>query len=368
MTADATGGVFTYAAELTAHLAAAGVGVTLATLGPPLDRAQRRLLQGIPGLDVWEGPFRLEWMPDPWDDVARAGEWLLALAETVRPGVVHLNGYAHAALPWGAPTLVVAHSCVVSWWSAVRREPLPAGFHRYRCEVERGLAAARLVVAPSRAMLAVLRQHYGPLPRAVVVPNGRGPGGFRPGPKTALVFAAGRVWDEAKNLAALARVAGRLPWPVVLAGDLAPPGGSPVRLPGVRLLGRVPAGEVAGWLARAAVYALPARYEPFGLSVLEAALSGCALVLGDIPTLRELWDGAAVFVAPDDDEALVAAIGGLAGDAARRADLARRARARARALSAERMAAAYRVLYGGLRGEDAPAPGARALWPERAVA
>ncbi len=32
---------------------------------------------------------------------------------------------------------------------------------------------------------------------------------------------------------------------------------------------------------------LPARYEPFGLSVLEAALSGCALVLGDIPSLRE---------------------------------------------------------------------------------
>ena len=35
---------------------------------------------------------------------------------------------------------------------------------------------------------------------------------------------------------------------------------------------------------------LPARYEPFGLSILEAALSGCALVLGDLPSLRELWD------------------------------------------------------------------------------
>ena len=40
-----------------------------------------------------------------------------------------------------------------------------------------------------------------------------------------------------------------------------------------------------------------ALYEPFGLAVLEAAQAGCALVLSDIPTFRELWDGAALFVA-----------------------------------------------------------------------
>jgi hypothetical protein len=45
---------------------------------------------------------------------------------------------------------------------------------------------------------------------------------------------------------------------------------------------------------------LPARYEPFGLSVLEAALSGCALVPGDIASLRGNWDGVAEFVCPDD--------------------------------------------------------------------
>src|SRR3546814_4918927 len=61
---------------------------------------------------------------------------------------------------------------------------------------------------------------------------------------------------------------------------------------------------MAGWLGRATFFALPARYEPFGLAVLEAALSGCALVLGDIPTLRELWDGVAAFVPPGDIEAL----------------------------------------------------------------
>ena len=40
-----------------------------------------------------------------------------------------------------------------------------------------------------------------------------------------------------------------------------------------------------------------ARYEPFGLAVLEAAQAGMRLVLSDIPSFRELWDGAATFVA-----------------------------------------------------------------------
>ena len=71
----------------------------------------------------------------------------------------------------------------------------------------------------------------------------------------------------------------------------------------VRLLGKLSESELARHYARAAIYCLPARYEPFGLSVLEAALSGCALVLGDIPSLRENWTGAAEFAPPDDASA-----------------------------------------------------------------
>ena len=81
--------------------------------------------------------------------------------------------------------------------------------------------------------------------------------------------------------------------------------------------------------ARAAVFAAPARYEPFGLGILEAALSGCALVLGDIASLRELWDGAAEFVDPDDPQALAAALDALAHAPGWCTHLAGRARRRA---------------------------------------
>src|SRR5690606_14640847 len=121
--------------------------------------------------------------------------------------------------------------------------------------------------------------------------------------KESFVFTAGRLWDEGKNIAAVARAAPQIQWPVRVAG-IPHPDGDGVEVPGVEFLGRCSTGQMRNLYARAPIYVLPARYEPFGLTPLEAALGGCALVLGDIPTLREVWGRAAVFVPPDDHAAL----------------------------------------------------------------
>src|SRR3546814_625675 len=132
----------------------------------------------------------------------------------------------------------------------------------------------------------------GPLTNACVIQNGRPPADFRPaGRKEPFILTAGRLWDGAKNVSTLAAIAPRLSWPVVAAGDARGPTGGTRAAGGLRMLGPLDAGDLAGWMGRAAIFASPARYEPFGLAVLEAALSGCGLVLGDIPTFRELWDG-----------------------------------------------------------------------------
>src|SRR5205085_1278254 len=110
-------------------------------------------------------------------------------------------------------------------------------------------------------------------------------------------------------------------------------------------LGRLSAQALAGWFGRASIYALPARYEPFGLSALEAGLSGCALVLGDIASLREIWEGAAAFVPPDEPEALRAAINELIGDTPRRTRLAEKAHLRALEFTPQRMVEAYLDAY-----------------------
>ncbi|MCP3141628.1 glycosyltransferase family 4 protein [Pyxidicoccus xibeiensis] len=368
MTADTLGGVWTYALELVRALAPRDVEVTLATMGAPLSEAQWAQARALPNLHLEESRFRLEWMDDPWEDVRAAGDWLLSLEARVRPDVVHLNGYAHGALPWERRPLVVGHSCILSWWRAVKREDAPERYARYREAVTAGLRAAGRVVAPSAAMLEALRAHYGPLPPAEVIPNGRFPGVMPPRAKREpFVLSAGRLWDEAKNLAALRAAAPRLGWPVKVAGDARHPSGLAVESRHVELLGHLSSSSLADWMGRASVYALPARYEPFGLSVLEAALSGCALVLGDIPSLREVWgEGPALFVPPDDVGALVDAVETLRHDDTLRTRLAVRARARALTYTPRRMAAAYLSLYAalsGLRIPEAPPPPPRTRSP-----
>jgi glycosyltransferase involved in cell wall biosynthesis len=113
----------------------------------------------------------------------------------------------------------------------------------------------------------------------------------------------------------------------------------------LNLLGRLSGPEIAQWLGRAAIFALPARYEPFGLAALEAALAGCVLVLGDIPSLREIWRDGALFVPPDDPAALADTVKRVIGDGDLRRLMSLRARKRAWFFSVERMARGYVDLY-----------------------
>jgi glycosyltransferase involved in cell wall biosynthesis len=355
MTADTVGGVWTYALELARALAPHGVAIDLATMGAPLSGSQWKDAAAIPNLSVHESRFRLEWMDDPWTDLERAADWLLTLENETAPDVIHLNGYVHGDLPWRAPHIVVGHSCVLSWWRAVRGEEAPENWQRYRVAVARGLRAADCVLAPSRAMLAELHRYYGPLPWCGVIPNGRDALPYRAAEKEPFIFAAGRIWDEAKNVKILGEVRSSIDWPVCIAGSVTRPDGSMVSIPNLRLLGMLANDQLAHWLSRAAIYCLPALYEPFGLSVLEAAHSGCALVLGDIPSLRENWEGAAVFVNPRDVEALARVLGDLIANPARLRRLAAAAHLRARACTTERMSEGYLGIYGEIVAAATPA-------------
>jgi glycogen synthase len=333
LTADTVGGVWTYALELADALAERGVEVSLAVMGAPLDASRRAELRASRVARAYADACALEWMSNPWDDVERTGEWLLEIAADLGPDVVHVNSYAHAALSWDAPVVVVGHSCVLSWHEAVHGRPAGREWSAYRSAVERGLRAATTLVAPTQAMLdALVRLYEPPCPRKVIL-NGRRRS-FRRAAKEPFVLSAGRVWDEAKNVSSLASVAPRLDWPVVVAGE-----GDPI--PGVRTLGFVPRAELDALFERAAIFAEPARYEPFGLAALEAALAGCALVLGDIASLREVWRDAALYVAPDDEDELANVLESLTRDEAAIDRLGARARRRAAELTPERMADGY---------------------------
>ena len=345
MTSDAVGGVWTYAMELCRGLTQRGCRVTLANFGPYASHQQQAEVASIPNLRMLQRALRLEWMDDAWDDVAKAGEWLLELEQDLKPEIIHLNGYCHGALPWRAPTVIVGHSCVCSWWQHVKGECIPERHSRYRGAVAEGLRAAHLVITPTGAMLSDLREQYGDGWEGQVIPNGRDPHGFHRQPKEPLIFSCGRLWDEAKNIQVLDRAAASVPWPVYVAGSVQHPSGRTFQSESLHTLGVLPLPAMTDWYSRAAIYAAPARYEPFGLSVLEAALSGCALVLANIATFRELWNGAALFVEPDNVAAWAKALTDLAESPAMRKELSDAAWRRAGTFSTERMVDGYLLAY-----------------------
>lgn len=352
MTTDTVGGVWTYSCSLASCLAATGADVTLVTMGPRPRADQTEMLLGSQ-VRLLETDLALEWQDPEGQDLSRARRVLENLEARLKPDIIHLNSFREAAFAWRVPVIVVAHSCVNSWAlacgdTAWLDEP------KWRSYTERVAAALDLAqawVAPSQSFHDVVMQLYRPRSPGAVIWNGITPRGAL-GRKQDLIFAAGRLWDRAKNIEVLAAAAPGLNWPVHVAGpaDASPPDS-------VVWLGHVPHDIMRAHLQHAAIFVSPALYEPFGLSVLEAAAAGCALVLSDIPTFRELWTGAALFVDPTDSEALHRTLANLCNDERERERLQRAAFEHSLTYSPTRTASAYLRLYEGLlTSHRAPAP------------
>ena len=329
--ADVVGGVRTFVDELTRGLAGRDVEVHLALLGASAPAAARA------AASCQVRDLKLEWMPEPWADVEATGSWVAELVSRHRPDLVHMNTFAPVLDPH-VPVLLTVHSCVLTWWRAVHGTAAPAGWDRYRALAGNALKRADALCVPTRALRDELGAVYPELPIASVIPNGRALRPARGVARERLVVSVGRVWDEAKNVRLLAQAAPAIDGRVAVIG----PGPAPA---GVEHLGALAPEAVSAWLTRAAVFAEPARYEPFGLAALEAALCGCALVLGDIPSLREVWDGAASYVSPGDADALAHIVNSLLDDPVRARRAGNAAHARAARYTPGAMAKAYLHTY-----------------------
>jgi GT2 family glycosyltransferase/glycosyltransferase involved in cell wall biosynthesis len=109
-------------------------------------------------------------------------------------------------------------------------------------------------------------------------------------------------WDERKNLALLAAALADTGLPLVLAGNRPyPEYEALVRslLPATALiLDHLEPEMLASAYAAARVHALPSWFETPGLANLEAALAGCAIVVGDRAAEREYFGEAAYYCDP----------------------------------------------------------------------
>jgi glycosyltransferase involved in cell wall biosynthesis len=343
MTIDAVGGVWRYAMDLAAALRAEDVETIFVGFGPAPSAGQRREAMAIGTLEWLDAP--LDWMAKDESELDALPRLIAGIADRRRVDLIHLNlpSQAHG-LEVSCPVVVVSHSCVVTWFRAVRGAPVPDGWAWQKRANRAGFYRADAIMAPSRSHADMLRACYGPLRRLKVVPNAATE---RPSAATRekFIFAAGRWWDEGKNGEALGKAAGAMAWPLLVAGPTTGPGGQFVSMQGVRQIGEASNAKVRALMASAGIFVSPSLYEPFGLAALEAARSGTPLVLSDIPTYRELWNGAVLFADPHRPDAFSDAVNILADDEGLRREMGAKALARSRRFTPEAQAAAVLRVY-----------------------
>ncbi|MBB6300678.1 glycosyltransferase involved in cell wall biosynthesis [Rhizobium leucaenae] len=333
MTLDAVGGVWRYAMDLAGGLRHCGVQTVFAGLGPPPSAEQSREACETGTLTWLNVP--LDWTTESEERLDVIPDLLAGLAAEHSIDLLHLNLPSQAAgLNIDLPVVVVSHSCVVTWFETVRGSDVPAGWLWQERRNRLGFDRADAVMAPSRSHADALRRSYGPIDNIEIVYNSCR---FEPPPvsKEEFVLAAGRWWDEGKNGAVLDQAASLCHARVLMAGPPEGPAGQHIALRNATCLGELPHQEIMTLMAKAAIVVSPSVYEPFGLAALEGARAGAALVLADIPTYRELWNGAALFADPHNPQSFADAINRLMDDAAMRTALGGLAQRRSRDFSAD---------------------------------
>lgn len=302
LTTDTIGGVWTFTKELTAALLQMGHGVALVSFGrmPSADQVawcsvMREAYRGTFRYDASAAP--LEWMQANGEAFTAGEPLLLRIAAEFSPDILHTSQFCFGCLPLSIPRIITAHSDVFSWAAACRPVGLDGSewLDQYRILVQQGLDAADAVVAPTQWMLDALRRHVHVSGVRDVILNGRSLAvtGVKENP-TLQAVSAGRIWDDAKNLALLSSV--RSPFPILIAGDRHQEGVNAHDVPAnVTLLGRLNEDDLLALFHASGIYLATSIYEPFGLAPLEAALCGCAVIANDIPSFREIWGDTALY-------------------------------------------------------------------------
>jgi glycosyltransferase involved in cell wall biosynthesis len=357
VTADTLSGAWTYTRELVTGLVTRGVRVTLVTFGEIPLPDQTAWMDVLHGLEYRPTAFRLEWMDEAPLDLPDSSEFLLDLVRELQPDILHLHQFCHANLPVDIPRVVMAHGDVITWTQAVQGcTPRASRWLKwYHDMVVRGILAADAVVAPSAWMLDSLRGAY-TVPRqdAVIYP-GRNPIFFNPYvSKDDSVLSVGRLLDAGKQVLLLTQHVQPFSVCIVGAEQTVPLPRIPIRADVkvstnqscVAIRGPQTEAQLRALYSRAAVYAATARYEPLGMSALDAAFSRCAIVANDIPSFREVWGDAALYFRTNDASSLAGTLRQLDADRALRHAYADRAFTRARErFTTKRMIDDYLALY-----------------------
>lgn len=302
--APAIGGVERVVERLARGLARRGIAVEVITTDPT-----RQLPMVEQRDDVLVRRFPTLANDSTYYVAPRLAAWLKCNA--ARFALIHAHSY-HTAL---APQAALAASgagiplLLSPYYHGGGHTPLRQALHLpYRVAGHWMVRQARRLIYISQAERALFEQHFGPGRAHLVAPCGVEAEQIRAARPHALpegrkiILAVGRL-EAYKQTDQLVAALPLLPpqYELVVIGNgplrprleqLAAELGVAERL---RLLDHVPQPELQSWYRSADVFASLSRHESFGMTLLEGAAAGAAIVASDIPAHREV----AGYVAPD---------------------------------------------------------------------
>ncbi len=202
---------------------------------------------------------------------------------------------------------------------------------RFAAQAREAAAGADVIIAVSAFTASQVENLLGvPPARIRVIHHGIVSHAIPSLPREKIVLSVGAI-QARKNQAMLIRAFRAMPddWTLVLAGSTdgyaaeealresvnSPAAGR------IRITGYLTGEELAGWYARASIFAFPSLDEGFGMPVLEAMSAGVPVISGNRSALPEVCGDAAEGIDPDSEEELISALLRLANDEARRSEL-----------------------------------------------
>lgn len=317
-------------AAIARRLRAAGVPAVLSTIYWPPDEYDRRGRTGLAGLvGRWCGSRVLENVRVAWRALPRA------LRRGARGGPPARGGWR--SRPWG-----------------------------FQAAVQALLEAVEVLLPNSIAEQEQIERRFGVRKPGVIVPNAADVELFGPRPEEPAaprdgVLCVGRI-EPRKNQLALIRALRGTGVRLTLVGRAGPTSRAYAarcrRLggPEVTFVPQQPPAALREFYRAARVHACVSWYETPGLASLEAALAGCALVVTPGGCTREYFGEQAHYCAPDDVEAIRAAVRSALARGPAPELAARVARDFTWAAAAEKTLEAYQRALSHPRSDRRPAP------------
>ena len=268
---------------------------------------------------------------------ARAQALLAASADN---SLIVVDGLAFGALPEAAERLCADHRLI-----ALVHHPLamesglsPSDAEALFVSERRALAAARSVIVTSDFTARLIAAKYGvPVDRITSAPPGSdaAPRSKPDAAAPVMLLAVGAVVPR-KGYDALIAAAARildLPWRLVIVGDRSRDPAAAARLDAdiarfglahrVDVVGAVPGRRLEAFYRGASVFVSASHFEGYGMALAEAVAHGLPIVATTAGASVETAPAeAAIFVSPDDVDALARALRNVIEDDGRRARLA----------------------------------------------